>query len=214
MPLPPPGGLPDFVVALGESALLVSRGSGRADRLVQRIELVASGNRPCPRLTVRRTAQARFDRYVETALVSTSDVYVVVDGVCSGEDCTPPRKLVRLDPRTLARRDDQLLPDAAYQQGTGIVYGAGSLWVTTRRGVARIELPSLRLRAEVELPGTTASKLVFAGGAVWASDQFGGRLARISTGGAVRTFPVAARGAGQVRGLAASGGSLWVSVGY
>jgi hypothetical protein len=206
-----PGGYPLFAVAGGERTLLISRTSS-VGWLLQRIQLVSHGGAICPRFTAHVTAQARFGGYIETALSAPGGVYVVVDGACSGEDCTPTRTLVRLDARTLVRRDDQLFPMVDYQQPTSLVYGSGSLWVTTGRGVARVQVPSLRLRGEIQLPNMVTSELVFTRGVLWASDQFSGRLARI-VGGAVRVFPVVASNAGQVRAIASSGDSIWVSVG-
>jgi YVTN family beta-propeller protein len=118
--------------------------------------------------------------------------------------------LARIDPAT--NRRAEFVRVGAGNQFRAIVAAAGSVWTNNHNaGVARIDAKTGRTVAAIDVSGCCDGDLMFARGAVWATNPDDGRLIEIdpATDRVTQQFHLE-RGA---RGLAFAGGRYWVSYG-
>jgi serine/threonine-protein kinase len=96
------------------------------------------------------------------------------------------------------------------ESDSGIAYGAGSLWLNSGNGVARVDPRTGRITHQFRVAGISSMRIVFADRVVYAARQGNGFVVKID--------PVANRMTpatplhGWVTDLAVGGGSVWVSI--
>jgi ABC-type transport system substrate-binding protein len=149
--------------------------------------------------TRKVTASKTFKQWYPGAITSTGDaVWVAQDG---GPEL-----------REYDADSGKVLRTMTIQRGEsdgGIAYGAGSLWVNSGDGVARVDPKTGRIVHPFAVSGISSMRIVFADGAVYAARQGNGEIVKID--------PVTDRMApptplhGWVTDLVVGGGSVWVS---
>jgi serine/threonine-protein kinase len=91
----------------------------------------------------------------------------------------------------------------------GIAYGAGSLWVNSGNGVARVDPRTGRIVHQFSVTGESSMRIVFANGEVFAARQGNGLVVKVDPATDRMTPPT--RLHGLVSDLVVGGGSVWVS---
>lgn len=151
--------------------------------------------------TRKVTTSKTFKNWFPGAITSTGgSVWVAQDG-------GPELREFDADSGKLLRR--VMIQNGEGQSDGGIAYGAGSLWVNSGNGLARVDPRTGRIVKQFSVAGISSMRIVFADGAVYAARQGNGDIVKID--------PVTDRMApptllhGWVTDLVVGGGSVWVS---
>ncbi|HEU5242783.1 MAG TPA: protein kinase, partial [Gaiellaceae bacterium] len=149
--------------------------------------------------THKVTASKAFKSWSPGALTSTAHA------VWLAQDSGPELREYDADSgkllRTVTIRDGE--------SDSGLAYGAGSLWVNSGSGVARVDPRTGRITHQFPVTGISGMRIVFAAGAVFAARQGNGLVVKID--------PLVNRTVHRealhccVSDLAVGGGSVWVS---
>lgn len=95
------------------------------------------------------------------------------------------------------------------QSDGGIAYGAGSLWVNSGNGMARVDPRTGRIERQFPVAGISSMRIVFADRAVYAARQGNGLVVKVDP--LTNRMSPPTRLHGWVTDLVVGGGSVWVS---